>query len=185
MINDIKNEAKTRMTKSLDAMVSDLARIRTGRAHSSLLDHIRVNYYGSEMPINQLAAISTEDSRTLVINPFDKGSVNAIEKAIMISDLSMTPNTSGTTIRLHLPQMTEERRKEMVKVAKGEAEKARVAMRNIRRDANAQLKELLKAKEISEDDDRKAQEDIQKLTDKFIADADKLLADKEKELLSV
>jgi ribosome recycling factor len=185
VINDIKNEAKTRMTKSLDAMVSDLARIRTGRAHSSLLDHIRVNYYGSEMPINQLAAISTEDSRTLVINPFDKGSVNAIEKAIMISDLSMTPNTSGTTIRLHLPQMTEERRKEMVKVAKGEAEKARVAMRNIRRDANAQLKELLKAKEISEDDDRKAQEDIQKLTDKFIADADKLLADKEKELLSV
>lgn len=185
MINDIKNDAKGRMTKSLEALVSDLARIRTGRANSSLLDHIRVNYYGSEMPINQLASISVEDSRTLMINPFDKSSVSAIEKAIMNSDLSMTPNTSGTTIRLHLPQMTEERRKEMVKIGKNEAEKARVAMRNIRRDANAQLKELLKVKEISEDDDRKAQEDIQKLTDKFIADADKLLAEKEKELLSV
>lgn len=185
MINDIKNEAKTRMSKSLEALVTDLARIRTGRANSSLLDHIRVNYYGSEMPINQLASIAIEDSRTLLINPFDKGSVSAIEKAIMNSDLSMTPNTSGTTIRLHLPQMTEERRKEMVKVGKTEAEKARVAMRNIRRDANAQLKDLLKAKEISEDDDRKAQEEIQKLTDKYIADADKLLADKEKELMSV
>lgn len=185
MIEDIKKDADTRMHKSIDSLRQELSKLRTGRAHTSLLDHITVSYYGTDMPLNQVANVGVEDSRTLVINPWEKSMVQPIEKAIMTSDLGLNPTTAGTVIRVPLPPLTEERRKDMVRIVRHEAEGARVAIRNIRRDANQHIKELLKEKEISEDEDRRAEEAIQKLTDKYVAKVDELLAAKEEELMAV
>ena len=185
MIEDIKKDADTRMHKSIDSLRQELSKLRTGRAHTSLLDHITVSYYGTDMPLNQVANVGVEDSRTLVINPWEKSMVQPIEKAIMTSDLGLNPTTAGTVIRVPLPPLTEERRKDMVRIVRHEAEGARVAIRNIRRDANHHIKELLKEKEISEDEDRRAEEAIQKLTDKYVAKVDELLATKEEELMAV
>ena len=185
MIEDIKKDASTRMSKSIDALRDEFSRLRTGRANTSLLDHIKVNYYGSDMPLNQVANVSVQDSRTLLVTPWEKNMVQAIEKAIMSSDLGLNPATAGTAIRIPLPPLTEERRKDMIRVVRQEAEGARVAIRNIRRDANSDVKALLKEKEISEDDDRRAQDEIQKITDKYVAEVDKLCADKEKDLMEI
>lgn len=185
MINEIKQDAESRMKKSLEALGAAFNKIRTGRAHPSILEGITVNYYGSEMPLQQLASVNVEDSRTLSISPWEKGAVQAIEKAIMMSDLGITPNTAGTVIRIPMPPLTEETRKNFIKHAKAEAETARVSIRNIRRDANAQLKDLLKDKAISEDEDRRAQDDVQKLTDKYIAEVEKAFSTKEKDLLEI
>jgi ribosome recycling factor len=185
MIDEINQDARVRMGKSVEAFKSELSKIRTGRAHPSLLDHIKVDYYGSEVPLAQAANVAVEDSRTLMVSPWEKTMVSVIEKAIMTSDLGLNPNTAGTVIRIPMPPLTEERRKDMVRIVRSEAEGARVAIRNIRRDANNDFKELLKEKEISEDDERRAEEDIQKLTDSFIRDIDKLLADKEAELMEI
>lgn len=185
MINDIKKDAELRMKKCLDALDVAFKKIRTGRANPSILDSVRVNYYGQETPISQVAQVSVEDSRTLSISPWEKNMVTEIEKAILKSDLGLNPNTAGSVIRLTMPALTEETRKDMIKVARAEAEHARVAVRNARRDANNDLKELLKEKEVSEDDERRAQDDVQKLTDKHIAEADAVLAAKEKELMEV
>lgn len=185
MIEEIKEDAGTRMGKSIEAMKQALSKIRTGRAHASLLDHIKVDYYGSEVPLTQAANISVEDSRTLMVSPWEKAMVQAIEKAIMKSDLGLNPNTAGTSIRIPMPPLTEERRKDMVRIVRSEAEATRVAIRNIRRDANSDFKDLLKEKEISEDDERHAQDDIQKLTDRFVDEVDKLLAGKESELMEI
>ena len=185
MINELKKDAEQRMHKSIDSLRQELTKLRTGRAHTSLLDHITVNYYGSEMPLNQVASVSTSDARTLVISPWEKGMVQAIEKAIMTSNLGLTPNTAGTVIRIPLPPLTEERRRDMTKVVRQEAEGARVAIRNIRRDANNDLKDLLKEKLITEDEERRTQEEIQKITDKCIAEVEKVLAAKEAELMEV
>lgn len=185
MINDIKKDAKSRMEKSVESLRSQMSKIRTGRAHPSLLDGIMVPYYGSDTPLNQLANITIEDSRTLALTIFDKSASGAVEKAIMTSDLGLNPAAAGAVIRVPLPALTEERRKDLVKIVRAEAEQGRVAVRNIRRDANSDLKELLKEKEITEDDERKATEEIQKLTDTFIGQIDKLLEDKEKDLLEV
>lgn len=185
MINDVIKDAKERMNKSVEALKSQMAKVRTGRAHPSLLDGIRVSYYGAETPLNQLANITTEDSRTLAITVFDKSTTGAVEKAILTSDLGLNPASAGTVIRVPLPPLTEERRRDLVKVVRAEAEQGRVAVRNIRRDANSDIKELLKEKEISEDDDRKAQDDIQKVTDDAVKKIDELLADKEAELMEV
>lgn len=185
MIEDIKADTKQRMSKSIDALKQELSKIRTGRAHPSLLDHIRVPYYGSEVPLAQTANIHAEDARTLAVTPWEKQMVSVIEKAIMTSDLGLNPNTAGTTIRIPLPALTEERRKDLVRVVRHETENARVAIRNIRRDAIADFKELLKEKEISEDEARRAEEAIQKLTDEFVDKADKLLAAKEAELMEI
>ena len=185
MINDVKKDASARMAKSVEALKTEFGKIRTGRAHASLLDHVMVNYYGSEMPIKQVANVTAEDSRTLAITPWEKNMVQAIEKAIMTSDLGLNPATAGTVIRIPMPPLTEERRRDLVRVVRHEAEGARVAVRNIRRDAINDVKELLKEKEISEDDERRAHDEIQKLTDKHIADVDKLLQVKEAELMEV
>ncbi len=185
MIDDIKQDAATRMAKSVDALGHELAKIRTGRAHPSLLDHLTVSYYGSEVPLNQVANIGIEDARTLLVQPWEQNMVSAVEKAIMNSDLGLNPNTAGTSIRVPLPQLTEERRKDLVRIARQEAEQARVAIRNIRRDANSELKSLVKEKLISEDDERRGQEIIQKLTDQHVKEIDEKLAEKEKDLLSV
>jgi len=185
MIEEIKEDARTRMGKSIEAMRQALSKIRTGRAHASLLDHIRVDYYGSEVPLTQAANITVEDSRTLMISPWEKSMVQPIEKAIMKSNLGLNPNTAGTSIRIPMPPLTEERRKDMVRIVRSEAEASRVAIRNIRRDANSDLKDLLKEKEISEDDERHAQDEIQKLTNHFVDEADKLLAGKESELMEI
>jgi len=185
MIEEIKEDAGTRMGKSIEAMKQALSKIRTGRAHASLLDHIKVDYYGSDVPLTQAANISVEDSRTLLVSPWEKAMVQAIEKAIMKSDLGLNPNTAGTSIRIPMPPLTEERRKDMVRIVRSEAEATRVAIRNIRRDANSDFKELLKEKEISEDNERHAQDDIQKLTDRFVDEVDKLLAGKESELMEI
>ena len=185
MIDEIKEDAGTRMGKSIEAMKQSLSKIRTGRAHASLLDHIRVDYYGSAVPLTQAANISVEDSRTLMVSPWEKTMVQAIEKAIMKSDLGLNPNTAGTSIRIPMPPLTEERRKDMVKIVRSEAEATRVAIRNIRRDANSDFKDLLKEKEISEDDERHAQDDIQKLTNHFVDEVDKLLTEKESELMEI
>lgn len=185
MINDIKKEAEDRMKKSIEALSHALNRIRTGRAHPSILEGIVVNYYGADTPLQQLANINVEDSRTLSITPWEKAVVPAIEKAIMTSDLGLNPSTAGTVIRIPMPALTEETRKNFIKHAKAEAETARVSVRNIRRDANAQLKDLLKEKSISEDDDRRAQDDVQKITDKFIAEIDKAFSVKEKDLMEI
>ncbi len=185
MINDILKDAGDRMKKSVEALKHELAKIRTGRAHASLLDHITVEYYGSPMPIKQVANISVEDARTITVVPWEKNMVKAVEKAIMASDLGLNPNTAGTVIRVPMPPLTEERRRDLVKVVRHEVESARVAVRNIRRDAIADLKELQKEKEISEDDERRGAENVQKLTDQTIAEMDAILAEKEKELMEV
>lgn len=185
MINDVIKDAKERMTKSVEALKSQMSKVRTGRAHPSILDGIKVSYYGADTPLNQLANIAVEDSRTLAITVFDKSTTGAVEKAIMTSDLGLNPASAGTVIRVPLPPLTEERRRDLVKVVRAEAEQGRVAVRNIRRDANSDVKELLKEKEITEDDDRKAQDDIQKITDEAIKRIDELLSAKEAELMEV
>ncbi|MGB5518249.1 MAG: ribosome recycling factor [Gammaproteobacteria bacterium] len=185
MIDEIIGDAEVRMSKSVDSLHTEFAKIRTGRAHPSLLDQIHIDYYGANTPINQVANVSVEDSRTLVVTPWEKDMVTKVEKAIMGSDLGLNPATAGTVIRIPMPPLTEERRKDLVKVVRQEAEHARVAIRNIRRDANGDFKDLLKEKEISEDEERKAEERIQKLTDSFVGKIDKVLADKEAELMEV
>lgn len=185
MIEDTKKAAAARMTKSIEALKHEFVKIRTGRAHTSLLDHITVPYYGSDMPLNQVASVTILDPRTLSVTPWEKNMVGAVEKAIRASDLGLNPATVGTVIRIPLPPLTEERRRDMIKVVRHEAEGARVAIRNIRRDSNNELKHLLKEKQISEDQERHAQDEIQKLTDKYIAEVDKVLAAKEAELMEI
>ena len=185
MLEDIKKDATVRMQKCVVAFKDQLKKLRTGRAHTSLIEHIKVDYYGSEMPLNQVANIATEDARTLTVTPWEKSMVSVIEKAIYKSDLGLTPNTAGTLIRIAMPALTEERRRDITKVVRSEAESARVSVRNVRREVLTELKDMLKEKLISQDDDRRAQDDIQKLTDRFVADVDKLVADKEKEILTV
>jgi ribosome recycling factor len=185
MLDDIKKDAADRMSKCVVAYRNELKKLRTGRASTTLLEHLRVEYYGSEVPLQQVANVAVEDSRTLTVVPWEKQMVQVIEKAIMKSDLGLTPATAGTVIRVPLPALTEERRRDLTKVVRHEAENARVAIRNVRRDVMHDLKEMLKEKLVSEDDDRRAQEDVQKLTDKFVAEVDHVLADKEKELLQV
>jgi ribosome recycling factor len=185
MINDVKKDAQARMEKALGSLDSQLLRIRTGRAHPSVLDPVQVEYYGNPTPISQVANIGVEDARTLKVTPWEKNMLPAIEKAIIKANLGLNPSSSGGDIRIPLPALTEETRKEMIKQAKLEAENARVAIRNIRRDANQQIAKLLKDKEISEDDERKANDDMQKITDKAIADVEVALVAKEKELLQV
>jgi len=185
MIEDIKKDAKTRMGKSVEALKHELSKLRTGRAHTSLLDHIMVDYYGSQVPLKQVANIAVEDARTLTVSPWEKPMVAVIEKAIISSDLGLNPATTGTLMRIPLPPLTEERRRDMTRVVRHEAEVARVAIRNIRRDANSDFKELLKEKEMSKDDEHRAEEAIQKLTDQFIAEIDKILEAKEQDLMEV
>ncbi|BAN50263.1 ribosome recycling factor [Metapseudomonas resinovorans] len=185
MINEIKQEAQERMKKTLESLDHAFAKIRTGRAHPSILDSVMVSYYGSDTPLRQVANVIAEDSRTLALTVFDKSMIQAVEKAIMTSDLGLNPATAGTTIRVPMPALTEETRKGFTKQARAEAENARVAVRNIRRDALAQLKDLVKEKEISEDDERRAADDVQKLTDKHVGDVDKALESKEKDLMAV
>lgn len=185
MINDIKKDAETRMGKSVESLKTELSKLRTGRAHTSLLDHITVEYYGSQVPLNQVANISVADPRTLAVTPWEKPMVQKIEKAIMDSDLGLNPATAGEVIRVPLPALTEERRKDMIRVVRQEGESARVAIRNIRRDAISDFKSLLKEKEITEDEEHKAEDDMQKLTDKYIAKVDELLELKEKDLMEI
>jgi len=184
-IADVKKNAEHKMQKSLEALRVDLTKIRTGRAHIGLLDHVQVDYYGSMVPVNTVANITVLDPRTLGVQPWEKGMAQKIEKAIRDSDLGLNPASQGDLIRVPMPPLTEERRRDLIKVVKQECEGARVAMRNLRRDANATLKDLLKKKECSEDDERRAQDDIQKLTDKFVAEVDKLFAHKETELMAI
>ena len=185
MLKEVKDDANIRMNKSIEAFKQDLAKVRTGRAHPSLLAQVMVPYYGVDTPLNQVATVNVMDSRTLTVQPFEKTMVAAVEKAIMNANLGLNPNTAGDVMRIPLPPLTEERRKDLIKVVRGEAEGARIAIRNIRRDALSTVKDLLKEKEITEDDDRKAQDDIQKITDQHVASVDQLLADKEKELMEV
>lgn len=185
MLDDIKKDAAERMQKCVLALRNELKKLRTGRAHPSLLEHIRVDYYGNEVPLNQVANIALEDARTITVTPWEKSMVQAIEKAIMKSDLGLNPNTAGTVIRVPMPPLTEERRRDLAKVVRHEAENARVAVRNVRRDVNQDLKDLLKEKLVSQDDDRRAQDDVQKLTDKYVAEIDQVMAEKEKELMQV
>lgn len=185
MIDKVKQDATTRMKKCIDSLKDSLGKLRTGRASTSLVDHIRVDHYGNMVPLNQVATVNTPDARTIAITPWDKGMVSVIEKAITASDLGLNPVTAGTTVRIPLPPLTEERRKEIIKVAKTDTEHARVAIRGARRDANEALKKLLKDHKVTEDQERKAQDDVQKLTDKHIAEADAVLAAKEKELMEV
>ena len=185
MINEIKQDAQSRMEKSVESLKTAFAKIRTGRAHPSILDGVMVSYYGSDTPLRQIANVTVEDSRTLALTVFDKGMIQAVEKAIMTSDLGLNPATAGTTIRVPMPPLTEETRKGYTKQARGEAENTRVAIRNIRRDALAQLKDLVKEMEISEDDERRAADEVQKLTDKFVAEVEKALEAKETDLMAV
>lgn len=185
MINDIKQDTEKRMKKSVEALQHDLTKVRTGRANASFLDHVQVDYYGNLTPLSQVASVTSSDSRTLLVTPWEKSMVAAVEKAILNSDLGLNPSTAGSAIRVPMPPLTEERRKELIKVVRGEGEQAKVAIRNIRRDSNNQLKELVKSKDISEDDERRAGELIQKLTDKFIADVDSSLSEKEKDLMQI
>jgi len=185
MIDDILKDATVRMGKSVDSLDHDLARVRTGRAHPSLLESVKVDYYGAESPLNQVANINTEDARMLTVTPWEQSMVKAVEKAIINSDLGLNPNTAGTVIRVPVPPMTEERRRDMVKLVRGEAESARVAVRNIRRDANSDLKELEKEKEISQDDLRRGEERVQKATDDAIGRIDQVLGKKEADLMEV
>jgi ribosome recycling factor len=185
VLEEIKKDAATRMAKSVASLRQDLTKIRTGRAHTSLLDHITVEYYGSDVPLNQVSNVGVEDSRTLTVTPWEKDMVPKIEKAIMGSDLGLNPATAGTVIRVPLPPLTEERRKDMIRVVRHEAEGGRIAVRNIRRDAIHDVKELLKEKMIGEDDERRAEEEIQTITDKYVAEIDQTLAEKESELMEV
>lgn len=185
MIDDIKKDAASRMAKSVDSLRDNLAKVRTGRAHPSLLDHLTVSYYGAEVPMKQVANVGVEDARTLTVQPYEQQMVSVVEKAIMESDLGLNPNTAGTVIRVPMPPLTEERRRDMTKIVRHEAEQARVAVRNIRRDANHDLKDLVKDKLISEDDERRGHEIIQNLTDQHIKEIDELLEIKETDLMSV
>ena len=185
MIDELKEDAEIRMGKSVVSLQNDLTKLRTGRAHTSLLDHITVEYYGSEVPLSQVANISVLDSRTLSVSPWEKPMVQAIEKAIMNSNMGLNPATTGELIRIPLPPLTEERRKDMIKVVRSEGEGAKVAIRNIRRDVLSDIKSLLKDKEITEDDDRQAQDDVQKLTDKYVKQVDEALVIKEKDLMEI
>jgi ribosome recycling factor len=183
--SDVKNTVEQKMGKSIEAFKGNLAKIRTGRAHTGLLEHIQVDYYGNPTPISQVANLGLADARTITVTPWEKPMVAAVEKAIRESDLGLNPATQGNVIRVPMPPLTEERRKELAKVVKSEGEDAKVAIRNARRDANEQLKKLSKDKEISEDDERRSQDEVQKLTDKFVAEVDKLVQEKEKEILTV
>lgn len=185
MLEDIKKDARERMGKCVQTFQADLRKLRTGRAHTSLIEHLKVDYYGSEVPLQQVASIAVEEGRTLVVSPWEKSVVQAVEKAIFKSDLGLTPMTAGTVIRIPMPPLTEERRREITKVLRHDAESARVAVRNVRRDVMSDVKEMLKEKMISQDDERRAEVDIQKLTDKHVADIDQLLAAKEKEVMQV
>jgi ribosome recycling factor len=185
MISDIHKDAQARMNKSIEALRHDLVKVRTGRASTALVDHIRVNYYGSDVPLSQVASVAVTDARSLTITPWEKQIVGAVEKAILASDLGLTPNTAGTVIRLNLPALTEERRKDLSKHVHGAGEESKVAIRNIRRDANHQVKELLKDKQITEDESTRSEADIQKLTDKAIRDIDEVVRAKEQELMAV
>ncbi|WP_454780824.1 ribosome recycling factor [Legionella sp. WA2022007384] len=185
MINDIKQDSEKRMKKTIEVLQTDLTKIRTGRANVGLLDHVQVDYYGTMTPLNQIANVSASDSRTILVTPWEKSMVAAVEKAILTSDLGLNPATAGSAIRVPMPPLTEERRKELIKVVRNEGEQGKVSIRNIRRDANTQLKDLVKDKTISEDDERRATEVIQKLTDKYILEIDALLAEKEKDLMEI
>jgi ribosome recycling factor len=185
MIADLKKSAEQKMQKTVDALKHDYQKVRTGRAHTGLLDHIQVDYYGSMMPINQVANVTLADARTIAVQPWEKKMVQVVEKAIRDSDLGLNPATSGDVIRVPMPPLTEDRRKELIKVVRHEAENARIAVRNTRRDTNEHLKKLLKDHEVSEDDERHAQVDVQKLTDRYIAEIDKVLQGKEADLLAV
>ncbi len=185
MINEIKKDAEARMGKSLNSLRGELSKLRTGRANTALLDHVQVDYYGQKTPLNQVAGISVSDAQTLTVAAWEKPMVPVIEKAIMESGLGLNPVTAGEVIRVPIPPLTEDRRKEMVKMVRQEGENAKIAMRNIRRDALGHVKELLKDKEITEDEDKRAHDDIQKITDRFVADVDAMLATKEKELMQI
>ena len=185
MISDVRKSAEQKMTRSIETLKTDLAKVRTGRAHTGLLDHIQVDYYGSNVPISQVANMTLVDARTIGVQPWEKKMVQVVEKAIRESDLGLNPATQGDVIRVPMPALTEERRRELTKVVKSEAETAKVAVRNLRRDANEQLKKLVKDKEISEDDERRAVDDVQKLTDKFVTEIDKLVVTKEAEIMTV
>ncbi len=185
MLDDLKKDATVRMQKCVQAFQADLKKLRTGRAHPSLIEHLKVDYYGSDVPLQQVSNISVEDARTLVVSPWEKGMVGPIEKAIYKSELGLTPNTAGMVIRIPLPPLTEERRRDITKVVRHDAENAKVSVRNVRRDVLADLKEMLKEKMITQDDERKGQDEIQKLTDRFVAEIDQHLAAKEKEILQV
>lgn len=184
-MHKVVKDAETKMRKSIDSFKNEIAKLRTGRANPGILDHVRVDYYGSEMAINQVANITVSDSRTLTITPWEKKMVMAIEKAILNSDLGLNPATSGDVIRVPMPALNEERRKELIKVVRTEAESARVSIRNLRRDANALVKEMLKKKEITEDEERRLGDDVQKLTDKFVAEVDQLTTAKETDLMAI
>ena len=185
MLNDVKKTADQKMQKSLEALKNDLAKVRTGRAHTGLLDHVMVEYYGSMVAVNQVANVNLGDARTLHVQPYEKNMTGKIEKAIRDSDLGLNPATNGDLIRVPMPMLTEERRKDLTKVVRSEGENAKVSIRNVRRDANEALKKLTKDKEISEDDERRAQDEIQKFTDKAVAEVDKMLQAKEAELMAV
>lgn len=185
MLNDIKKTADQKMQRALEALKTDLGKVRTGRAHAGLLDHVMVEYYGSMVPISQVGSVSLADARTITVQVWEKPMLAKIEKAIRDSDLGLNPSNSGDMLRVPMPALTEERRRDLIKVVKGEGENAKVSVRNVRRDANDQLKKLLKDKEISEDDERRAQEEIQKLTDKYVAEVDKALQVKEADLMAI
>ncbi|HUN73403.1 MAG TPA: ribosome recycling factor [Steroidobacteraceae bacterium] len=185
MLDDVKKDAQARMTKCVQTFQADLKKLRTGRAHPSLIEHLKVDYYGSEVPLQQIASINVEDARTLVVAPWEKPMVQAVEKAIHKSDLGLNPLTAGTVIRINMPPLTEERRRDLTKVVRHDAENARVAVRNVRRDVMAAIKEQLKSKKISQDDERRAETEVQKLTDKHVAEIDQALAAKEKEIMQV
>ena len=185
MIADIKKSAEDKMKKSLEALKSDLMKVRTGRAHTGILDHVMVDYYGSQVPVHQVANVSLVDARTIGVQPYEKNMAGKLEKAIRDCDLGLNPANMGEIIRVPMPPLTEDRRRDLIKVVRGEAENARVAVRNIRRDANSHLKDLVKSKEASEDEERRAIDEIRKMTDKYIAELDRALAEKEKDLMAV
>jgi ribosome recycling factor len=185
MIDDIKKTAEQKMSKSVEALKNDLGKVRTGRAHTGILDHIHVDYYGARMPLNQVANLTLSDARTITVQPWEKKMIPVVEKAIRDSDLGVNPATSGDVIRIPMPPLTEERRRDLIKVVRHEAENARIAVRNIRRDANEHLKKLLKDHAVAEDEEHRAQDDVQKLTDRFIAEIDKVLAAKEADLMAI
>jgi len=185
MLEDIKKIAEQKMQKSLDALKNDLAKVRTGRAHTGLLDHVMVEYYGSMVAINQVANVNLGDARTINVQPYEKNMISKVEKAIRDSDLGLNPATNGDVIRVPMPMLTEERRRDLTKIVRTEGENAKVSIRNVRRDANDTLKKLIKDKEISEDDERRAQDEVQKMTDKAVAEVDKLLQSKEADLMAV
>ncbi|MGC1954606.1 MAG: ribosome recycling factor [Gammaproteobacteria bacterium] len=185
MIDDVKSDAEHRMQKSLEALEHELRKLRTGRAHASLLDHVKVSYYGSDVPVNQVASINVADPRTLAVSPWEKKMVPAVEKAILNADLGLNPVTSGDVIRVPLPALTEERRRDMIRLVRQEAETARVAIRNVRRDANHALKAMVKDKAITEDEERRAEDAVQKLTDQFIAEVEQTLKRKEADLMEI